>query len=236
MHYKTKKRTIRKFPIYRSTFQLSTMEGCLSFPGNIFSNQDHQTSGFNLSCTLSQFDYTISNLDDAEYYKLRIITAIVLTAIMVLSIGPLGFLWHYERFGGDPQKRTILNQLIGVMALNNLIALVINIVVFLTRLFYGPLSMSAAFTTFFLPNGIAYTVVFLILNEIILLRFLSVFWWKQLPPINDDFFGVYFHCINYGLAILFLLMGQMGGNPNDHLFFLVSGFIHHQVTDFSATR
>ncbi len=210
---------------------------CLSLiPTRLYFGDQHLTSYQNINCSLTMLEVTINNIDHPDYWLIKIVTSVYMTALLSFSIGPLASLWHFERFGGDPQKRTILNQLIGVMALNALVALFFCTIVFLFRVALGPLPIPVAVATFFVPNFIAGTVVILMLNEIILIRFLSVFWWKQLPPLNDGFFGIFFHWMNYGLATYWAALGQMGGNPNDSMFFIMTGFIHHRVTELSLPR
>ncbi len=211
------------------------MEDCLSPIKSDAGNDLQLTSCSNVSCLLTSFDYIVDNIDSADNFPFKILTGIVTLAILVLSIGPMGGLWHYERFGGDPQKRTILNQLIGVLALNSLVASLICQVALLHRLIHGPLSVSMAILVFFAPNFISSIVLLMILNEIILIRFLSAFWWKQLPPLNDDFVGVFLNFVNYGLATMLAIMAQMGGDPNDNLLFIMTGNMH-PVTDISMTK
>ncbi len=206
---------------------------CLSFD---YGDQRQLPSIFDINCTLTMFEFTINNIDHPDYHGIKIFTAIYVTTLLGFSIGPLASLWHYERFGGDPQKMTILNQLIGAMALNSIVALLFCTNAFLIRVIFGPLPTSVAVAILFVPNFIAGLVVVLILNEIILIRFLSVFWWKQVPLFNDDFFCMFFHFMNYGLTTFWAALGQMGGDPNDNMFFIMTGFIHHRVTELSLPR
>ncbi len=157
-----------------------------------------------------QVHYIVENVDNPKYAALRIVFFILVLSILVISIGAYGCIWHYERYGGDPQKRTILNQLIGLYALSTIFGYLTNVSAFLYRLAFQPIPLSYATATFFMTSFVTCIACFLILDEIVILRFLSTFWWKQFPPINDDFFAVFLFLTNYGIALLFMSMGHMG--------------------------
>ena len=174
---------------------------------------------------LFQFELleVLNNIDNKDYLIFRVAMMALTVLIMVFGCGLLGCIWHFERFGGDPQKRTILNQLIGMLAFDSMVVLMETLLALLYRLCFGPISHTMALLTFIVPTFSISIVVLLILNEIILLRWISVFVWKQLPPINDDFFAMFFNCLNIGITTLFVLMGLLGGHRYSNLSFLMSG-------------
>ena len=70
------------------------------------------------SCVVNSFDYKVSNIDGPDHFAFRTGMVAFKIAKTLLAFIVLGIVWHYERFGGDPRKRTIFNQLIGMIALN----------------------------------------------------------------------------------------------------------------------
>ena len=171
-------------------------------------------------------EYILEDIDHPKHFLFKSVVIAFAIVILVGSGSLLGLIWHYERHGGDPQKRTILNQLIGLFAVDTFVGNFISVPSLLCRLAYGPMSMDLALGTFFVPSMVAGTVSLLILNEITVIRFMSAFWWKQLPPINENFFGLFLPCFNYGIAFLFAGMGFTGGNPNGNLSFLFTGLLN----------
>ncbi len=169
------------------------------------------------------FDYIILNIDHPDFFAFKWILLIVMVFIEVLSCVLLGIIWHYERYGGDPQKRTILNQLTGLFAFNIFLGNLVTRTGLIFRLAYGPLSFDLALLTFSLPSMVFSTVPLLILNEIIIVRFLSAFWWKRLPPLDEKFFGLFFSCLNIGITLFFTVIGYTGGYPSSNLTFLITG-------------
>ncbi len=179
---------------------------------------------YQIVCEQLVLEEKVFNIDHDKYFRFRVTMAVFAMATVILSTMSLGCIWHYERFGGDPRKRTILNQLIGLLALNNICGQLIGMLAFYYRLaISGPLSMTAAKIMFLVPNVTTSFVILLILDEIILIRWLSVFIWKQLPPLNDDFFGLFFKCLNFGLSLMFVIMGLTGGTSQNNLLFLLTG-------------
>ncbi len=186
------------------------------------------------SCTVSAFEYWVDNIDSPRYSAFRTGSAIAVLVILLLAIMALGSVWHYERYGGDPQKRTLLNQLVGQSAFTIMICLMVALSAMIFRLTNGPMSAFYAVPIFFIPNFICATTLLLSLNEIILFRFLTIVWWKHLPPIHDNFFGWYLTCSNYGIALLFASMGQLAGDPDDNIFFVMTGVQTHDDSSIST--
>ncbi len=170
---------------------------------------------------LSFYDL-VHNIDDEEYLHFGVSMVVFAAITIVFSIGENGCIWHFERFGGDPQKRTILNQLIGQLALNNIVGQA-GVATLSFRIVFGPLSKPVYSSTFVLANITSSIVLLLILNEIILVRWLSMFVWKRSPPINDDFFGTFIMLLNYTIAFVFVSIGLIGGTTYNNMTFLLTG-------------
>ena len=177
----------------------------------------------------------VHNIDDEEYLHFGLSMVVFAAITVVLSIGENACIWHFERYGGDPQKRTILNQLIGQLAMDNIVAQV-GTVSLSVRLALGPLPKTVFSLTFVLTNITSSIVLLLILNEIILVRWLSMFVWKRSPPINDDFFGTFIMLLNYTIAFVFGPMGLIGGTNYNNMTFLLTGDYFFRDPKLSVVR
>ena len=91
---------------------------------------------------------------------------------------------RYEMFSGDPQKRTIVNQLLShlcaLSVLNNLVPF--NII--LLAISCGHLPEIVVSLLLDVPNAAIGLASMLSLNEQIILKALSIFYWKRVPPLN----------------------------------------------------
>ena len=196
----------------------------------------HQETESGDSCLLTSFDQVVKNVDHPGYLAFRIAVQVFILGTVVLSAGAWFSVWHYERFGGDPQKRNILNQLIGMLAANGMIWQNISFIVAFSRLIFGPLSVDLTSMVFVYPTVIGDVSILCILNEIMILRCLSVCLWKQSPPLSDDFFGFFLRWLNFGFAFLMVTFGQMGGSPTDNIYFIMTGIYHHREPLFSVLK
>ncbi len=176
-----------------------------------------------IPCKSINFEFTVKNIDHPDYHGFRNWASVFVGILILLSVSTMGLLWYYEKYGGDPRKRSIFNQLIGMMGMTVATWMMASVGTLLCRLIFGPLSMTQFIVAFSTPLFVSSLVIQLILNEIIILRFLTIVIWKQLPPINDDFFALFFFCLNYGLAFLFLSLGLLGGPPITNVTFLMTG-------------
>ncbi len=208
------------------------MEQCL----HTYHDSSEQSNLEVADCTISKFEYLVKNIDHANYFKLRMGMAAFTAITVIFSVLVLGIVWHYERFGGDPQKRTILNQLIGMLAINNLALQNFALMVLSIRLIFGPLSLAEAMIAFLAPSVVSSLVVMFILNEIIIIRCCTVVLLKQLLRINDDFLASFIKLANYGIAFLFVTFGHVGGVPNDDFIFLLTDVYYCREPLLSAAK
>jgi hypothetical protein len=144
--------------------------------------------------------------------------------IQVFGNGLCSSIIAYERYGGDPQKRTILNQLFSNLAFNVIVLNVIPLNVFTLRLIFGPImSPFVAKMCFFIPKVSIGFASLLLLNEMIVIRFISVFVWKRIPPVNDYFLFAALNVTNGVLAVYFGLSVNMGTNIENDMKLLLTG-------------
>ncbi len=168
-------------------------------------------------------EYIVQNIDLSRYVIFKWCLFCLMFLMTTISAGVYGCIWHYERYGGDPQKRTVLNQLVGELAKTTIFCNIASGSTLLLRLAYQPLPESFAKLAFFLPISMVFVAWFVILDEIVIIRFLAIFWWKRMPPINDNFFGSFLCYGNYGLILVFLTWGYFFGSPSGNLAFILTG-------------
>ena len=188
------------------------------------------------NCLVSSFDYTVSNMDNPDHFAFRMGMLAFMIAKTMLAFIVLGIVWHYERFGGDPCKRTILNQFIGMIFLSMMTVGMVTEMSLMYRLLFGALSMEVTMLTFVATSVISGLFVLLTLNEILIVRCYTLVLLKQLPPINDDFFAMFTHCLNYALSVMFASMGHMAGIPYDNLIFVMTGEYFNKEPLLSAAK
>ena len=87
----------------------------------------------------------------------------------------------------------------------------------------GPIPSLAATILFFIPKVWTGFCALFLLNERIILRFLSIFIWKTVPPIDEKFFLVALTVVNELLAMLLSIWGVMGFNVEQDTLYILSG-------------
>ncbi len=162
-------------------------------------------------------------LDSHEFYHFKVFLLAICFIIQIFGNPMCLAIWSYERYGGDPQKRTILNQLTSDLAWHCILANMTSLATFMFRLTTGPLSTFMASSTYYVSNQTVAISAMLSLNEMAILKFLSIFTWKRLPPINEDFFGHFLRIMNHLVGFLFALFGRMGGSNDNEMYFILTG-------------
>ncbi len=156
--------------------------------------------------------------------------------IQVFGNGLCLTIWCFERYGGDPHKRTILNQLIGQLLLSTVSMNVTGLLAFMLRLVVGPIASTAVEALYFIGNTGFGMVTLFALNEIAVIRFMSIFWWKRLPPISDDFFGILLWLTNISLSFFFASAARLGYTEFQEMYLILTGLPDTTDTDFPNFR
>ncbi len=119
---------------------------------------------------------------------------------MTVGNGLCVLIIDFERFGGDPQKRTLINQMISF----NFMCLIVQAII------AGSIAEVVTLTG---PVGETWTAVFisahfgasmaslLSLVEQLGVRCLISFAWKNLSHLNDDFFGLFLKLFNLMITL-----------------------------------
>lgn len=139
-------------------------------------------------------------LEENPTARVGMICLILLQQTVAYLLCPL-IIW-YEKYGEDPMKRTILNQLFS----NNLIIVVCYNLIpsnfFLVRLIFGaPLNYNFTFAFFFIFKSMLGIAGLISILEYNVLRFLTICIWKRLPPFDELFGGIFLKLLNFTLAL-----------------------------------
>lgn len=155
------------------------------------------------------------------WLKSGIITISII--IQVLGNALCACIIAYEKYGGDPQKRTILNQLFSMLTGNVIVLNLVPLNTLILRVLTSPLPSYVVNILFFIPKVSVGFNSLLILNEMLLLRFLSVFYWKRIPPINDNLLFVTLNMANGLISVLLACLVNMGYNIEHEMSFALTG-------------
>ncbi len=91
------------------------------------------------------------------------------------------------------------------------------------RLLYGPLPPLLIEATFFVSNSTFGIASLLSLDAVAILRLSSLFMWKGLPPINEDFFGSFFFWNNLVIGFLYAVWEKLGNRQSHEIYFVLTG-------------
>jgi hypothetical protein len=120
---------------------------------------------------LSITDCNCTSIDSPEWYQFRICLIAISLGVQIIGTTMLSGIIHYEHYGGDPQKRTILNQLVSFISICLILGNLLPVNIFLWRLIIGPINpMVATYLFFVFRSGLGISVL-LSLNQLIIVRY-----------------------------------------------------------------
>ena len=110
----------------------------------------------------------------------------------------------YEKRGGDPQKRNIINRLQSILFENMIFVKSVVGLVTLSREIFGLIDFSVMFWfECFLSIGIYNIMLFFI--EIAVIQFMYIVVWKRMKQINDEFWSFYLNVTTSSLSFWLVL-------------------------------
>ena len=115
-------------------------------------------------------------------------TAYAFILFMTHVIGPilLSGIIIFEKKGGDPQKRNIINRLLSLALTNQIIYTTLVGTSKICREIFGLISFETMIWVEFL-GYIALNNVLLFLNEMTIMKYLNIIVWKRVKGLNDSF-------------------------------------------------
>ena len=137
----------------------------------------------------------------------------VVTLIIYLLMTPIGcvlnfLVIHYEQFGGDPQKRSISNQIIAFIAAIQVLSTLISEHILLARVFYGCLS-SEIVTLFWFCNSYKHALIATLIAIALTYRTVRVFRFRRVAGLNDNALSVFILAASLMNNLLFLIVRYM---------------------------
>lgn len=135
--------------------------------------------------------------------SLRIVTIVNLTISMTLALFVYFTMILYERYGGDPMKRSIANRIIIQIIFSVLVYMFVTQPLRAIAILYGPIAPWAAkiaICTRIIPALFA----LLGFSEIIIMRNLMIFGFARMSQVNDDFMATFITMWNSGFVIAFV--------------------------------
>ena len=186
---------------------------------NLEDEYNYSSSATNITFNVTE-DGMMDGMDPilAEVFEsptLRILACIAYILLMPIGCTLLFLILHYEQFGGDPQKRSIFNQIIGFIAAIELVTALVTEHIFMARVFIGCLP-SGLGSFFWFMNGFkhaTYTILLVIATTYKMIRTYS---FRRIAGLNDDFFSLFFFMASIMNAFIFTFVQYMLGHAEVH--------------------
>ena len=128
---------------------------------------------------------------------------------------------YYERYGGDPLKRSLRNKLIAGLATAQLLITYTDGFGFSWRILIGPLNDQLAMLIVYLRHCSS-VFIFLHLSELMIYCACSFFGWNYICAMEEDFFFTFIVLFNMGFTITSQFCRWMLGSLNNEFFELLT--------------
>ena len=144
----------------------------------------------------------------------------------------------FEMFGGDSQKRTIINRLLSAILINTAIWSILGGVVRIVRDTCGLIDLDLALF-FRLSLIFLRTSIYIFYNLLTISRFLFIVVWKRMRGVQDKFWMLFLTITTYLISFLFVgLIWLSGTHPNAGLMIFLAkdsgqnGTSHHRYINY----
>ena len=135
---------------------------------------------------------------------IKVIGVLICILMLTFTNAYCGFVCMFEKYGGDPMKRSMKNQLMIQIWYNGVISNNICTPLLTWRILFGTLNPNVAIFESFWGNFFT-TWFFLCLTETVVIKALMISKFSYMAGVNDDFMGRFFLYGNLG----FLLVCQL---------------------------
>lgn len=128
----------------------------------------------------------------------------IFSVVNILVAPPLLlFIIWFERFGSD-QRRTLINMLVSMICCTICIYLLVSHSIEVVRFSYGPLPDGlCCFQN--LVKSVVFCSCLMFLDAIAIMRYIYIFWLKNLATFNDDFWRLFITLWIYGCSNIIML-------------------------------
>ena len=156
-------------------------------------------------------------LEDFDVMSIIVkIVGVILYIIICIGNISMIAISHYEKYGQDPQKRSLTDQIFGFGFFVFAIISFTVASIILIKSFVGPIGE--------IPTIFVYALYSILLGipmswaESIIFRCLLIFFWKRFAALDDDFFAVFLNIFNYlivglGITIVRIMTGEFQRKP-----------------------
>ena len=121
---------------------------------------------------------------------------------------------HYEKFGRDPQKRSLPDQ---IFSFNMVLGVILSIIlsnIIIVRTLFGPIGNAITQLRYYLITSL-YSII-LGSTETMLFRCLMIFSWKKYAMVNDEFFATFLNIYNLMIGQIICIICFYIGNFSLH--------------------
>ena len=138
-------------------------------------------------------------LEDGKIEDLPIGTFIKVVGILSYFLSNFGNILqlsivHYEKFGHDPQKRSLPNRVFSYNTILFVIVFTIHSNILISRTLFGPVGIVITEIRYYLFTSAISAL--LGATEIMFFRCIMIFSWKKYAMINDEFFATFLNILN----------------------------------------
>ena len=138
-------------------------------------------------------------LEDGKIEDLPIGTFIKVVGILSYFLSNFGNILqlsivHYEKFGHDPQKRSLPNRVFSYNTILFVIVFTIHSNILISRTLFGPVGIVITEIRYYLFTSAISAL--LGATEIMFFRCVMIFSWKKYAMINDEFFATFLNIFN----------------------------------------
>ena len=146
-----------------------------------------------------------------------------ITIFLITIIGPLSMfgIVIFETFGGDPQKRTIINRLLSGFLMN---CAILGIIIGVSRIIrdgYGLINSQLEICIRTAPRMIMIIAGYLYYFSLTIWRYLFIVVWKRMRGVQDEFFSIFITKTIYVCSIWLTMTRILVASPPNQ-----NAFIH----------
>ena len=136
----------------------------------------------------------------------KVSVGILSPIFLVITILLYGGIIHYEKWGNDPQKRSLTNMLMGSFCWNVMALIVFSVSIGSLRICFGPLGTTFGYIMIVTRQFCILNILACLL-EIIVVKILQITKWNMMANLNDGFWFLLLNFMNIvviGSATIFM--------------------------------
>ena len=176
-----------------------------------------------LCTTINQSFYTFDHFDHV-YSATGFKIPMTILSVLCLFIGnPMYMgLIHFERFGGDPKKRSVSNQLLSVICCLLVWTATSNCLLLTWRSYIGPLNKSLVIAHLITKSWSTLTLVLLVI-QILMQKMLELYTVQFSFQIDEDWLSIFLSISSFIVAAMIETLKLHAGSGIDYDFRLYTG-------------